>query len=292
MTYNIGYLSGMTNNLPVKTTADFFDDNLRKVNRVFSIIQPDFIGFQEIDFCSKRSFYRNQLDSLAQHTSYGYAALAVNWDKNYVPFPYWPPAAHFGRVLSGQALLSRYPIESQERIVLERPENLAFFYDPFYLDRLAQVVKVDVGRTLVIVNVHFEAYNKQTRERQAETVLQICRNYIEEYPLLLIGDFNSLPPQTESTKEFPAKKSSGLEKEETIRLFLNEKFIEAAFPYSMYVKDEKSTHTFPSADPTKKIDYIFYNSNKIQPIESYVASMSDQASDHLPVVMRFKFVEE
>ena len=99
MTYNIGYLSGMFNNLPVKTTKDIFEKNRHTALQLLENVKPDFIGFQEIDFHSRRSDYINQLQTIAEDANYKYAAIAVNWDKHYVPFPYWPPSVHFGKML-------------------------------------------------------------------------------------------------------------------------------------------------------------------------------------------------
>ena len=55
MTYNIGYLSGMTNNLPMKPGKPLFEKNMGTFLQLIKEVQPDFIGFQEIDFHSRRS---------------------------------------------------------------------------------------------------------------------------------------------------------------------------------------------------------------------------------------------
>ncbi|MEQ9232018.1 MAG: endonuclease/exonuclease/phosphatase, partial [Cyclobacteriaceae bacterium] len=88
MTYNLGYLSGMKNNLAVDMPEELFDENLVKARRLLDMYRPDIIGFQEIDFASSRSWNRNQLDSLS--AGFHQAYRSVNWDKRYVPFPYWP----------------------------------------------------------------------------------------------------------------------------------------------------------------------------------------------------------
>ena len=53
VTYNIGYLSGMTNNLSVETPKELFDTNLNKVLQETQTINPDIIAFQEIDLVVK-----------------------------------------------------------------------------------------------------------------------------------------------------------------------------------------------------------------------------------------------
>ena len=135
MTYNIGYLAGMFNSRPVETEKILFEKNMARFLELVNRVKPDFIGFQEIDFNSRRSFYVNQLQTIAREGGYRYGAAAVNWDKRYVPFPYWPPSVHFGRMLSGQAVLSRFPVLSTERVVLEKPTSNPFYYNEFYLNR-------------------------------------------------------------------------------------------------------------------------------------------------------------
>jgi endonuclease/exonuclease/phosphatase family metal-dependent hydrolase len=290
MAYNIGYLSGMTNNLPIRREKQFFAANLKAAQQVLDRIKPDFVGLQEIDFQSDRSFYVNQLDSLARHLKFGYAAKAVNWDERYVPFPYWPPSVHFGRVMSGQAILSRYPIEFHERIVLERPDQ-SFYYDAFYLDRLPQVVEVDVGRPLIIINVHLESWDVGTRERQALEVLDICSNYAEQFPILLIGDFNVILPYAKKQRFSTEEYDIDFSQEQTIASILEGINFKEAFPEYPNEIAEKVTYTYPADNPMMKIDHIFYSADKIAPVEWYVARSNVEPSDHLPVVMTFRFVD-
>ena len=134
MTFNLGYLSGMKNNLPVEMPEETFEENLKSSRSFLNKIAPDIIGFQEIDYGSDRSWNRNQLDSLSEGFHQAYAS--VNWDKNYVPFPYWPIKYHFGKMNSGQTILSKYPILNAETMVLDKPLNTPFYYNRFYLNRL------------------------------------------------------------------------------------------------------------------------------------------------------------
>lgn len=280
MTYNIGYLSGMTNNLPVKTEKEFFVTNMKTFLQLLDKIKPDILAAQEIDFASKRSFYINQSRTIAQNTDLKFTAAAVNWDKRYVPFPYWPLSVHFGKVISGQAVLSRRPIASAERVVLLKPINKPFYYNALYLDRLVQVVKIEIEeKTLVVLNVHLEAFDHETRERQARTVLDIYGRYKENFPVILLGDFNCLPPDAKRKKRFVDEPDIDFTDDRTIELFLKEKSLKPA---------EIETVTFPSNKPTRKLDYIFYNHEKIALVKTYAPAID--SSDHLPVVMEFSFI--
>ena len=277
ITFNIGYLSGMNNNLPVKPDEEFFRNNLDHAIEIFRERSPAFMGFQEIDYSSKRSFGMNQMDSIAYHAGFTFGAYVVNWDKRYVPFPYWPIRYHFGKIISGQGILSKFPILSNKRIVMPKPEGNPFFYNAFYLDRLIQVVEIDVqGTTLILINAHLEAFDKNTRELQANIVKEVAARYMDGNPMLLFGDLNSRPP-------FPGVKNN---EEGTIRDILSINGIQMTVSEEAYVSDPQQYYTFDSRHPSEMIDYIFYN-EKIVPIECKVLHESHGISDHLPVFFKF-----
>jgi len=267
ISYNIGYLSGMTNNLAVEKPKSLFDTNLKTVQNAFAKLNADFIAFQEIDFHAKRSFYVNQQNELAK-LGYNYIGETINWDKKYLPFPEFPISMHFGEILSGQSVLSKYKIISQERITLERNQTNPFYYDAFYIDRLAQVVKIKIKeKTLVLINVHLEAFHPETRQKQTKKIIEIYHEYSNEFPTILLGDFNSDPNN----------------KNASIQLLLNlPKTGNAVFDQNNMVK------TFNSKNPTERLDYIFYNTNFIEYLNGSVLTQLEQASDHLPLLMQFK----
>ncbi len=267
ITYNIGYLSGMTNNLPIKTPKSFYDDNLKLVKSKYKKLNADILTFQEIDFSSKRSYDVNQQDEIAT-LGYNYVAQAINWDKKYLPFPEFPISMHYGKILSGQSVLSKFKIIDQERIELERNTTNPFYYDRFYIDRLAQIVKIQIkNKIVIIINVHLEAYHSETRLKQTKKIIKIFNQYNKEFPTLLIGDFNS---------DIKNENAS-------INLLLNiPKTGNAVF-------DKKYPKTFDSEKPTERLDYIFYNTDFIEFIDGRVLTEFNQASDHLPLLMKFKF---
>ena len=272
ITYNIGYLSGMTNNLPVKKGKVFFDENLERVLAKFKKLDPDFIAFQEIDFASKRSYDVNQQNEIAK-LGYNFVGQAVNWDKRYLPFPEFPIRMQYGRILSGQSILSKFEITHQDRLELKRNATNPFYYDAFYLDRLAQIVKIKLpgpnreNQTLVIINVHTEAFHQETRTEQIKNILQIFLSYSILHPTILLGDFNSDINYD----------NAGI----NLLLDLPKTGCAAFNRYS-------SQNTFVSVKPTERLDYIFYNSNLIEYIDGEVLSGFGQASDHLPLLMKFK----
>lgn len=263
-TYNIGYLSGMTNNTAADRPQSLFDQNLKKVQQVFKKLNIDIVALQEIDYDASRSYHIDQQKRLSE-IGYPYAARAVNWDKKYVPFPYLPFSSHFGKIISGQSIVSRFPIEEHERMVLSRVENDYFWRQAFYIDRLAQVISLTInGQKVKIINVHAEAFDAPTREKHLKTVADIYKKYASEYPTFLLGDFNTDPG-----------------KEKMLHHILEVGDIKMA-------ETDLSQQTFPADHPEKRIDFIFYNPSRIEKVNARVLKEVEVASDHLPVMMRFK----
>ena len=267
VTYNIGYLSGMTNNLAVESPKELFDKNLAKVISETKKTNPDIMAFQEIDFYASRSYHVNQQEEISK-IGFNYGAETINWDEHYLPFPYWPIRMHYGKVISGQSVVSKYPLKDHKRIVLERVANEPFYRGVFYLERLAQVVKVVLnGKEVVLINIHLEAFDKETRVKQFEEVVKIFNRYKNIYPTILLGDFNS----------------SARDENAIIQKIFNMPNVgNAAFDVA------NIANTFNSKDPYERIDYIFYTNKTIEYVSGKVLNEFEQASDHLPILMKFK----
>ena len=289
VTYNIGYLSGMTNNKAIDRSKKMFTNNLDKTIKMFQDVNPDFIAFQEIDFDADRSFNIDQLQEISYQVSFNYSAQAVNWDKSYVPFPYWPIDLQFGKVISGQAVVSQHEIFENEIYTLVKPEANPYYYNEFYLDRLAQVTKIRIDRsstpetkganqqTVVIINVHLEAFHPETRDKQIKTVLDLFDSYAKTNPVILCGDFNSTPPNA----------SNPWQDDQVIELLLAHPEMKMAIDMKENQTNESNYYTFNSKTPNLRIDYFFYNPKFIEVIDARVLTEAQQISDHLPVWMKF-----
>ncbi|MBE9158975.1 endonuclease/exonuclease/phosphatase family protein [Nodosilinea sp. LEGE 06152] len=266
VSYNIGYLSGLTNQQAVERDKALFDANQATAIAALDAREPDILALQEIDFDAYRSFNRNQQYALSAALEMAFGAIAINWDKRYVPFPYWPPSAHYKQVISGQAVLSRYPIRRNERLVLEKVPTNPFYYNALYLDRVAQVTEIDVsGQTLIVINVHLEAFDAPTRIRQTQVVRELAEGYAKEYPVLLVGDFNSSLNRDEGNDP------------RSIGILLDSPVLASALPTA------PSSFTFPSNQPQYVLDYIFYTPETLELVAAEVFAEAAQASDHLPV---------
>lgn len=271
VSYNIGYLSGLTNNQAVARSKQLFDDNLSGAIAALQPLNPDIIALQEIDLDSKRSYGVNQVDALATGLDFSTAGLAINWNKNYVPFPYWPISAHFGKIVSGQAVLSRYPIVENQRVVLEKVASRPFFYNAVYLDRLAQITQVQLqDGSLIVINIHLEAFDNPTRLNQTRAVRELAETYAQEFPVLVVGDFNSAVNRPE-------------EGERSIEIMTESQVFTSATPQDQWA----SQPTYPSEPPEHKLDYVFYTPTTIELGNTRVVTAAGTASDHLPLVMTF-----
>ncbi|NER82193.1 MAG: metal-dependent hydrolase [Leptolyngbya sp. SIO1D8] len=275
VSYNIGYLSGLTNNQATRRTRQLYDENLATAIAAIQSVNPDVLALQEVDLDSKRSFNIDQVAAIAKATDYPQQAISINWDKRYVPFPSWPLSAHFGSIFSGQAILSRFPVTHHERQVLEKVPSNPFYYNALYLDRLAQVAEVAVGdRTLVVINIHLEAFDGPTRLNQTRFVRQLAEDYAQNHPVLLVGDFNSA-----INREAEGEPRS-------IQTMVDSPVFSPAIPAEQFTNSAQAT--FPSDTPEHKLDYIFYTPETLELVESDVLTAAAQASDHLPLVTRLR----
>ncbi len=285
MTYNAGYLSGMTNNEPVVRSDSLFAANMEQVLALIRRANPDVIGVQEIDYGGARVGHVHQLDTIATRLDYATAAQTVNWDERYLPFPYGWPSVNFGRTISGQAVLSRYPIHQHDRTVLPRPPQ-SFIRDAFYLDRLAQTTVMDVGgRPLAVVNLHLEAYHVGTRQKQAREVKALYdRLTAQNVPVLLLGDFNS---EMTGSNDVSSSNSQAIAADKTMRLLLNETSLRPIFPDTTDRAGDPPA-TFPADAPTQKIDYILYSPDRFTPVSRQVqCDAPSPPSDHCAVSAAF-----
>jgi len=273
VTYNIGYASGDKNNLPVSLSREEVERNLQAMALRLSDLKPDVVCLQEVDFKASRTYQINEMEVLAKALNLPYGAYAVTWNLRYLPWPYWPPQHQFGRIVSGQAVLSRFPIESQEILKFEKPKNNPFWYNWFYLDRVVQETRLQVdGKKILLWNAHLEAFDSKTRLAQSQAFADGVKG--EESPFrIAAGDYNSV-------SGFRADLSETQKKEledggEALNAFLNVTgFINA--------EGSPSFFTMPSWDAFKKIDHIFYDPRGFD-LKAVGTVPGLTASDHLPV---------
>jgi len=273
VTYNVGYAGGNKNNKGSVLQREEVQENLEQIVQSLKKIKPDILLLQEVDFYSQRSFDQDQFKYLGERLGFPYGAYVINWNKKYIAWPYWPPQAHFGRIVSGQAVLSRFPILDQELIWFERPSENPFWYNWFYLDRVAQKLRIQVGLTAwSVYNVHLEAYAQKTRKKQIERLALALKK--DKTPLKIVGgDFN----QAWADPRLSPKELSQSKK--ILTDFGNTSGLQLA-------QGTRTLLSIPSWDPVEALDHLFYSpSLHLEEVQVLADSM---ASDHLAVMAGFK----
>ncbi len=291
MSWNIAYGYGPNSDndkfqpLPPNT----MNDHLQKIADVVRKYNPDILFLQEVDFNASRSDHVNQLARLAQMTGLEYAAPAVAWQANYVPYPYWPPQDQFGEINSGGAVLSRYPIQSNKVVRLPKPSNNPFWYNMFYLFRFSQIVQVDVrGANVEFINNHLEAYDIDNRTQQAYQLKQLVTDSNGQAPLAVFGgDLNTVPYNAKKKSNFPNDGKDDYNGDTSLNILMSIKGFREMVPLTDYYKNESQYFTFPSQKPDRRLDYLFVNSK--YPILDYGIIKAGTSSDHLPVYVDLKW---
>ena len=103
---------------------------------------------------------------------------------------------------------------------------------------------------------------------QFDRVMIEFNSYKKEFPIILMGDFNSDPVYIDPVIE---------------RLLEDETLGNAAF------NKEDYSLTFNTDMPFRRLDFIFYDKTQIVKLDSRVLEEFGQASDHYPVYMQFRF---
>lgn len=287
VSYNIGYASEVKNNQALALSRDEVDANLAQIASALDRLNADVVALQEVDFYANRSFNIDQLAYLQSALRMPYASFAITWNNRYVAWPYWPIATHFKHIVSGEAVLSRFPILSHELMIFEKPKANPFWYNWFYLDRIVERITLDIGngRKAMVWNAHLEAFQKETRLDQAKRLGDDVSQYAGDSQLafrLVLGDMNS---PSHIKKELSREEAEELEDHgEALNLVLaRTKFENAELPFG----PDALVLSMPSQSPIKKIDHILFDKNTLRFVDGSVET-DILASDHLPVWADFR----
>lgn len=282
LTWNLGFLYGQGSEGPgyEHREIDFYKRNLEQLAKEILEAQADIVCLQEIDFESSRSHDINQAQYIAIKAGYPYVAEAVSWDANYIPFPYWPLTNNFGRMKSGGAVLSKYPILDNNVHLLSKPASQPWWYNLFYLHRYFQKVTVELGdKKFSIVNLHLEAFDKVDRNEQTK---KLVSRVLSEKIDFVAGDFNMVPPS--ATKRSKFFNADDYENDPTYETLLKSNLLEV-IPDDIYAKAESQYFTFPAWAPDRRLDYIWYKPElKMMKAEVLPSALSD----HLPLRASFQ----
>lgn len=272
VTYNIGYASGFMNNLGPIVKREEHDRYLEQIVATLRALRPDIVGLQEMDFFARRSFDVNQLEYIAARLGLPYVAHVVTWNLNYLPWPYWPPQLHYGRIVSGQAVLSRYPIVKHRVHTFPKPSEQPFWKQWFYLDRVVQQATIQIGaQPLIVWHTHLEAFEEGTRVQQAEQLGAMVAAANTPWQFVL-GDLNSV------SQWRPDVDLAQRERQHNSRAALD-RLVERGGLRN--AEPHESMLTYPSWDAIRKLDHIL--STPSLPLRDAGVVTGVLASDHLPV---------
>lgn len=280
MTYNLDHLSGPPGAAERPAEA-LYARNLDRAVDLLRRADPDIVGLQGVDFYAARSAYTHQLDSLATRLRYPAGVQATSSNDRYVPSGLLAsPAIESGPLVSGQAILSRYPLRQHVRTELPAPSST--WWPGFRPADLVQVTPVDVGGwPILIMNVHLTASGTEAREAQARTVNTYYRRLARQgYPILLLGTLNSSLPS--------AKGGSVFTDDETMDLLLQGTNLRPALSSESARVTGQDVATYPSDEPARMIDYIFYRPRLIVPTEAEIwCGRPSPPSSHCGLTLSF-----
>ncbi len=267
LSYNMGYASAEKNNLGCVLSQKEIQQNLESIQQSIAEHSPEIVLLQEVDFFSKRSHFICQLYQLAQNLHYPYLAYTLTWNKRYVAWPLWKPTKYFGKLVSGQAILSRYPILWQHTHTFPKPQKNPFWFNAFYLDRSLQQIDIKTPQgNLSIYHIHLEAFEEETRLQQLKGV-QEKMNSDSSTHKIIGGDFN-------------IDLNQDLKNQQALKKFSNLSTMQHFTGFSIH-------NTFPSWQPQKALDHLFFSD--AFKIERSEVLLEAKGSDHVPVLLTLGF---
>ncbi len=285
-TWNIHYGAGPTLDRGAVASRDEVLRNLEAIAEWIRGSHADIVALQEVDRVGNRGRGIDELEWLRQATGLEHAAWTATWDVPYVPWPGFDPRAHIGRVRSGQAVLSRYPLSKPKRHPLVQPAANGFLWNSFYLHRALLEVWADLGdgRELRILNAHLEAFDVPNKELHADATKALL--HATGPFVLLLGDMNAVPPEAAIRKAFPDELLTDLTTDRTIETLRGIPGLRDVVPPEVYGAAESPWFTFPAGAPNRRLDYVFHGAGlEVRTVS--VPRMDAPASDHLPVLASF-----
>lgn len=265
-------------------------DRIEGAANVIKKYSADIVFIQEIDFDSDRSHNIDQLEYIAKKAGYKNYAYAVSWQHNYLPFPYFPIKNQWAKIKSGGAILSRFPILSNQVYLYAKPKANPFWYNIFYLYRYCQAVTIEYdGNKIGLINNHLEAFDKITRQEQAHKLVEKIKDQYQNnmVNLIVAGDFNTTPPSARNKDKFEDLGKNNYLEDSTYNKISTLPFIKEIVSEKEYQQEESKWFTFSSTRPDRRLDYIFVT-NQFKVIHKEIDK--NQVSDHFPVITTLRYI--
>lgn len=269
MTYNLGWLQGEgSEGVNYKKRSELhFRSGCSAVAQIIKDNNIDIVGFQEIDFNSSKSHNINQFEVLKSKTQMLGQSVTC-WDLPFLPFPYTNP---WGKVHSGGAVLSKFPIKEKENVLFDAPKDMFFLKRPFYLKRWVQVVKILINnKEETILNLHLEAFDFKAKREQFDELARLIRFY---KPLVVMGDFNTIPKGANPKVDIDYSSDPCIDELQSILPFFKD----------IFAPDD---YTFPTGKENCRLDYIWVN--KKATAKKIDLKVTFNPSDHLPLALELE----
>ncbi|MCS7153344.1 MAG: endonuclease/exonuclease/phosphatase family protein [Bacteroidia bacterium] len=267
---------------------------LRKIRQV----NPDILLIQELDIDSKRSAYVDMLKYIADSSGLPYAAYASQWHVRYLP------SRGLGKINSGNAIFSRWPIDTAYRVPLPLVKAYPWWYRFFYLRRNFLVARIALPTkpNLWVINTHLEAYvpeGDNTRLIQIQLFQRLLDSLTQSGVVWVAGgDLNTVPPGTKKLKDFddnackekdPTFVADDYTREVEWLRPLYQRYKEV-IPLEVYMAREADfyTHTVNGRGWwNRRLDYLFTNAEWREGLVHQDSTKGGMAtfplSDHAPV---------
>ena len=174
--------------------------NLEGLAAKINQVSPDILVLNEVDVGSKRSAYVDMVQWLLDHTPLNHGAYASQWKADFIP------SDGLGRVDSGNAILSRWPLTDATRIALSLIGEQDALTQHFYLKRnlLHAAVALPDGGAVRVLATHLSAYSSDgTKKTQIDEVKSWMDTFVGAGEhVILAGDLNAIPPGSWKLKGF------------------------------------------------------------------------------------------
>jgi len=198
-----------------------------------------------------------------------YAVYATQWKADYIP------SYGIGQMNSGNAILSKFPLNNAERMALPLIDSQSGLEKYFYLRRHLLIAETTVkGQNITLLNTHTSAYSTDgTKKLQLEKVKEKSSELASNGKTFILGgDFNNLAPNTQNYCNFNDDVCEGefatqacdvlIEELPNMKIFIDD--FNEAISQARYDADESKFYTFTSDKDgfwNRKLDYIFTNGN-------------------------------
>lgn len=188
---------------------------------------------------------------------------------------------HFGRMRSGSAVLSRFPIKKHTLETLPKARGTSVLHRGFSPFRYFQKVELEFSKkTLVWANVHLEAFDAEARTQQAAI---LAGRITQERWDGIAGDFNALPASETERGPFLDPYSEDYRNDQTSKL-MDLWTTEGWKDVSGDAVAAESWRTFPTPRSDRRLDYIFVREDRAKVREARVITEAGGVSDHFPIV--------